>query len=175
VDRGVARIIIILVLAVFGGLVLAYGFDDAEVVAAGGSPSPTPGTVTPTPGETSSSQAPAGPEPQDPADVVVMALNATTVTGLAAEASDMMEGAGYAIGADPADAPTQGAVTTSILYRAGDDKAQNKADAKVLSKDLFPGSQWGLLSPDYDDVVPADVMIVVVTGEDFATEVAAEG
>jgi hypothetical protein len=176
VDRGVARIVIIVVLAVIGGLVLAYGFDDADVVAAGGSSSPTPsGTVSPTPGQTSSSQPPAGPEPQPPEDVVVMALNATSVTGLAAEATLIMEDAGYTIGAIETNAPTSGAQATSVLYRGGDGKAQNKADAKALSKDLFPGSDVGILSPDYDDIVPPDVMVVVVTGQDFADEVASEG
>jgi hypothetical protein len=176
VDRGVARIVIIVVLAVVGGLVLAYGFDDGDVVAAGGAPTTSPtDPVSPTQGQTTSSQPPAGPEPQPPEDVVVMALNATSVTGLAAEASDVMEGAGYDIGAEPADAPTQGAQATLVLFREGDGRAQNKADAKALSRELFPGSDLLPMQPDYDDVVPPEVMVVVVTGEDFADEVAAEG
>ncbi len=174
-DRGVARIVIIVVLAVVGGLVLANGFDDGDVTAAGSTPSPsTSGSASPTvSGSTSPTTPPAGLEPQPPEEVTFMALNATSVTGLAAEAELVLLDAGYVSAGEPDNAPTQGAQETSVLYRGGDGKAQNKANAKLISKDYFPGSPVALLSPDYDDVVPPEATVVVVTGQDFADEIAA--
>lgn len=173
-DRGTVRLVIVVALAVVGGLVLANGFDgDAATGIAGPSPSSSVSpTGTPTDGGTTSpTEAPPDKvQPQPPEDVMFQALNSTNVTGAGAEAQDRMVEEGYTVAEDAADSPVQGALTTLILYRGGDDEAQNKANAKQIAKKVFPGADWAELNQEYDDVVSPDATVIVVVGEDWADQ-----
>jgi LytR cell envelope-related transcriptional attenuator len=77
---------------------------------------------------------------------------------------------GYTVAAEATDSPVQGALTTLILYRGGEDEAQNKANAKQIAKKVFPGSEWAELNQDYDDEVSPDATVIVVVGEDWAPQ-----
>jgi hypothetical protein len=174
VDRGTARLLIVVALAVVGGFVLANGFDSSAVPSPDVTPetSPTPSTSTSTPGGTQT-QEPDTVEPQDPADVEFMALNGTSVDGCGAVAQEEMEGVGYVVAADADNAPVQGAEATSVLYRVGETDeatAQNEANAKQIAKKVFKGAKQGELSNDYDDLVPQAATIVILVGLDFAEE-----
>lgn len=171
-DRGTARLLIVVVLAVVGGLVLANGFDGDASSTAAATPTTTPSeSVAPsTPGSTPS-QEPDAVQPQPPEEVRFMALNATSVAGAGAAAQAEMEGAGYVAAEDAADAPVQGAQKTQILYRVGEtdeETAQNQANAERIARKVFKGAQVGELSNDYDDIVPAQATIAVVVGLDDA-------
>jgi len=173
VDRGTVRLLIVVALAVVGGLVLANGFDgDAATGVAGATPTSSV-TPTDTPTDTTSPTAPPPdrPEPQPPEDVTFMALNATNVTGAGATAQDEMEAEGYVAAEEAADSPVQGAATSSILYRGGEDEAQNRANAKRIANKIFPGSQVAELSQQYEDAVPPSATIVVVVGQDWADQI----
>src|SRR5262245_26115782 len=172
-DRGTARLLIVVALAVVGGFVLANGFDGGAATGAVGasatptvSPSDTPTSPSDTPTETP----PDKPEPQPPEEIEFVALNSTNLTGAAGVAQDEMVAAGYVVGEEAADSPVQGALETFILYRGGEDEAQNKVNAKQVVKNVFPGSQVAELNQEYDDAVPSSVTIVVVIGQDWAEQ-----
>lgn len=161
--------LIVIALAIIGGLVLANGFGgDAGLSAA-----PSPGSsvsVSPT------SSSPAPPtlppdtvEPQDPSEVGFIALNGTNETGLAAAADTKMVEDGYVSAGQPADAPQKGVAKTTVYYRQGktdEATAQNQANAEQIARKVFGGAQTAPLSNDFDDIVPASATIVVVLGED---------
>lgn len=171
-DRGTVRLLIVVALAVVGGFVLANGFDgDVATGAIGSSPTPTTSpTGSPTDGGTTSPTEPPTdrPQPQPPEEIEFVALNSTNLTGAGAAAQEKMVSAGYVVAEDAADSPVQGALTTTILYRGGEDEAQNRVDAKQVVKDVFPGSQTAELNQEYDDIVPGSATIVVLVGEDWA-------
>jgi hypothetical protein len=174
VDRGTTRLLIALALAVIGGFVLYAGFDgDSGVSAAGASPTASVSpSVSPTPtGDGTPTDQPSKVEPQPPEEVLFMALNGTTVTGAGAAAQDLMEEAGYVPAKVAGDSPVQGAQVTTVLYRGGDDEAQNRANAKEISKTVFKGSEVAELSNDYEEGVPADATIVIVVGADLADQI----
>jgi hypothetical protein len=107
-----------------------------------------------------------------------MALNGTTVPGLAAAAEDKLTSAGYKAPAPAANAPSTGVQKTVVYYRTSTDEtqnAQNKADATHISKKYFKGSKVEKLGSAFDTIVPPDVTVVVVAGQDFANAIAAGG
>ena len=81
-----------------------------------------------------------------------------------------MEDEGYVAAEDAADSPVQGAATTSILYRGGEDEAQNQANAKRIAKKVFPGSQVGRAVAGVRRRRPARATVVVVIGQDWADQ-----
>ncbi len=175
VNQGTARIVIIVALVAVGAVVLANGFDgDGGVTAATpsgtGSPSPT-GTLTPS--ETTPPSATETPSPLQPSQVIFMALNGTDVTGLAAEAQQVLEDAGYTPAQEAGNAPTGGVQVTTVYYRGGANSAQNQSDAQYLADTFFEGAEVDRLGPAFDEsVVPSIATVVVVVGQDYADLVA---
>src|SRR5262245_13624402 len=104
-DRGTARLLIVVALAVVGGFVLANGFDgDAATGAVGASATPTVSpTDTPTDSPTDTpTDTPDKPQPQPPEEIEFVALNSTNLTGAASQAQEEMEAAGYVVGEEAA-------------------------------------------------------------------------
>lgn len=168
------RILIIVVLVVAGLAVLANGFvDDGSTVAAT-SASPTPSTsvsVVSTPTDTASPTV--TPEPQTDG-VLVIALNGTNVTGAGAAAQDLLISDGYKQSQPAADAPgSSGVKKTTVYYRDDENAAQNKADATYIADTYFDGAPVKALDPGFSDVVPDSVTVVIVVGEDFASNLTA--
>jgi LytR cell envelope-related transcriptional attenuator len=178
VSLGTARIFIIIALIAVGAAVLANGFGDDGAVAApttSSTPEPTD-SASPTDTTSPTDQ----PEPTDSLEpqvegVPIMVLNATSVTGLAAQAQDMLVQEGYAAPEDPADAPINPAGPTVVYFRIGPDQAQNKANARYMVETYFPGGNTEKLDEDiFGDVVTnADIQLVVQVGTEYADSVAA--
>jgi hypothetical protein len=171
VNLGTSRIIIILALVAAGAVVLANGFDDDGTSAA---PGPS-GTESPTDTDSPSGTATPTDEPTEPLEpqvdgVVIAVLNATEVSGLAAEVQAMLIDAGYAAPLDPGDSPVQGADTTTVYYRGGSEAKQNRVNAQFVVDEYFPGGQVDKLNEDvFGEVVTNDdVTLVVQVGLDYA-------
>jgi hypothetical protein len=177
VNQGTARIVIIVAMVVLGAAVLMNGFGSSGTTAATSSSSSTStsSSTPPTSGSTSSPPASPTPPPQKPATVSVMAFNGTAVPGLAAAAEDRMTSAGYKAPAPAANAPSTGVQKTVVYYRTGTDEAQNKSNATHIAKKLFPGAKVEKLGSAFDSLVPSEVTVVVVAGQDFANVIAAGG
>jgi hypothetical protein len=174
VNQGTARIVIIVALVAVGAVVLANGFDSGGGVTAAtpsGSETPSP-TGTLTPSETSTPSATETPSPQQPSQVIFMALNGTDVTGLAAEAQQLLEDAGYTPAQEAGNTPTGGVQVTTVYYRGGANAAQNQSDAQYLADTFFEGAEVDKLGPAFDEVVPSIATVVVVVGQDYADLVA---
>jgi hypothetical protein len=168
VNTGTARIVIIVALLVTGGLLLANGFADADVVAGGATgdtSSPTP-TETASPTGTQTQQPPAPtPDPAAPKDTVIAVFNGTSSPGLAGTVTEDLTGAGYKAGQVPADA-LQSIDKTVVYYVGGADADQNKSNATELAKNYFPDAKVKELDPEYaaDGTVDKSVQVVVVVG-----------
>lgn len=165
VSLGTARIAIVVALVAVGIVVLANGFDDpGDAVAA--PPSPT-ATTGPTGSTTGPSPTPAAtPPPEPPGDISFAVFNGTEEAGLAADAADFLSGEGYALTQDPADAPSSGVSRTTVYFRGGTDKAQNKANAAAVVGALGAG-KTRQLSAEVEGLVTDRTDIVVVLGSDY--------
>jgi hypothetical protein len=183
VSLGTWRIVIIVALVVTGVAVLANGFNDEAASGVLPTPSASVGgpTATNEPSEPASpteTESPTEtPPPQKKADVPVAVFNGTVVPGLAASAWDLLTGAGYASAQEPADAPAQGAETTTVYYRGGESAPQNKADATYIAKKYFDFGQGPAkveeLRSVFDDVLAPTAQVAVVVGQDYADSIAA--
>lgn len=165
------RVLVIVALIVGGLAILANGFSDSGSAAApSGSPSPPAGghgsstspppTGTPTPTVT--------PAPQTKG-VLFMAMNGTNVPGAGAAAQTVLTDAGYIAPKDAIDAPTSGIKKTIVYYRDDQDTAQNQSNATYVAHKFFKGALVKPLDPSLVGV-PASATIVVVVGEDYATQ-----
>ena len=169
------RVLIIVVLIVGGLAILANGFaDTGTTVAATPSPSPTTSvrpTKTAEPTSTSTSTSTQTPTPApNKTGVSFMALNGTDVPGAGAAAQELLTDGGYVSVATAADAPTKGVPKTTVYYRP-DHAGQNLADANYVEKKYFKGGAVKKLITEIQGVVPDEATIVVVVGEDWATEI----
>ena len=175
-NQGTGRIVIIVALVVVGVAVLANGFDGGGgAVGATPSASETPSpTETTTPTETATPTA--TPEPQTTA-VLFMALNGTSVTGLAAEVQDALVADGYIAAKEAANAPTSGVQVTTVYFRGGDGAAQNESDATYVAETYFPDIDARVkeLSDQFNEIVPNTATLAIVVGQDFADALAAGG
>lgn len=146
----------ILVAAVVLGVIgLSKAFPDnvQNLAPPVGQPSPivtTPATGgrTPTP--------PVTPRKGKIKGIVVLVLNGTSTTGLAASTTDTLQEAGYTV-KTPDNA--ESIPTTTIFYRRA-----NKVDADLMKTRFFPTAVLKVA----DQSVPEDVMLQVVLGEDYA-------
>ena len=165
-NPGIARLAIVLALVIGGVAVLANGFDDGGA-AAQPEPSTSP-SPTETPGPSRSPAASIAPTQEG---VLVQVLNGTSRAGYAADFQEMLvDVGGYLPAGDAGDAPEKPIVDSIVYFRADDNKAQNQADAMLLSDEYLGGVPVEKLpaalagSGTIDDA--ADV--VVVLGEDQA-------
>jgi hypothetical protein len=172
VNQGTARVVIIVAMVVVGAAVLVNGFSSSGTPSATGpSVSSSAGPTGPT-GSTSPTSQPTAtqtPKPQK-TGLTVLALNGTNVTGAASAAQDALLADGYTEVVPPADAPSKGVKKTTVYYREGKDPAQSLSDATYLADTYFPGAKVAKYDTTYDDIVPPTVQIVVVVGEDYASQ-----
>jgi len=177
VNTGTTRLLIVVALLAAGAVVLARGFEPTGTPVAAGSgspsPSPTPTTGPSGPASPTPSTQPSGGLSPNTTGVKFMALNGTSVTGLAATAQSLLEDDGYIAVQDADNSPTQGVAATTVYYRPGEDQAQNEADAQYVADTYFDGASIGRLAPLFDDVAPKSAALVVVVGDDFAQQQAA--
>jgi hypothetical protein len=164
VNPGIARLAIVVALVIGGVAVLANGFsDDAVVAQPDGSPSPTP-SESPTPSP--SPQASIVPNQEG---VLVQVLNGTSRAGYAADFQEMLiDVGGYLAAGDPGDSPDKPIVDSIVYFRADNDKAQNEADAQLLSDEYLSGVSVERLPADLADAVDPAADVIVVLGEDQA-------
>jgi hypothetical protein len=163
-NPGVARLAIVIALVIGGVAVLANGFSEQESKAAqGGSPTPsTSESPSPTP----------SPEPSivpNQEGVLVQVLNGTSQAGYAGDFQIMLEEqGGYLRAGEPADAPDKPVVDSIVYFRRDDNRAQNRADATLLSDTYLGGVPVEPLPAALRDVVNESADVVVVLGEDQA-------
>lgn len=162
-NPGIARLAIIIALIVGGVAVLANGFS--EEVAANPDDSSTP-SPTGTPSPSRSPQASIVPN-QD--GVLIQVLNGTSMAGYAGDFQDMLvDTAGYLAAGDPGDAPNKPVLDSIVYYRADRNKAQNQADAQLLSDQFLAGVPVERLPADLEDAVEPATDVLVLLGEDQA-------
>lgn len=164
-NPGIARLAIIIALIVGGVAVLANGFSEEVAATPDGSTTPSP-TGTPSPTQT--------PQPtivpnQD--GVLIQVLNGTSRPGYAATFQDtLINTGGYLAAGDPGDAPNKPVVDSIVYYRADGNKAQNQADAQLLSDEYLGGVPVERLPADLAnaDAVDPATDVLVLLGEDQA-------
>lgn len=163
-NPGVARLAIVIALVIGGVAVLANGFSERETKAApGDSPSPT---ASESPSPTRSPQPSVVPNQEG---VLVQVLNGTSQAGYAGDFQIMLEEQGdYLRAGEPADAPTKPVVDSIVYFRSDGNKAQNRADAKLLSDTYLGGVPVEPLPPELRDLVNESADVVVVLGVDQA-------
>lgn len=163
-NPGVSRLAIVIALVIGGVALLANGFSDGKTVAAPGD-SPTPSSPSGTPTPSGSPQQSIVPN-QD--GVLVQVLNGTSKAGYAGDFQILLEQEGYLRAGEPADAPDKPVVDSVVYYRQDNNKAQNKADAQLLSETYLGGVPVKPLPAALKDLVSASADVVVVLGEDQA-------
>lgn len=165
-NPGIARLAIIIALIVGGVAVLANGFSD-EGVAATPDDSSTP-SPTQTPSPSRSPQASIVPNQEG---VLVQVLNGTSTAGYAGDFQDMLvDTGGYLAAGDPGDAPNKPVVDSIVYFRPGEEAAQNRADAQLLSEEYLGGVPVERLPADLANsgVVESETDVLVLLGEDQA-------
>lgn len=150
----VNRIVILIVAVVLGVFVLRQGFPINESRAITGSPRPKVKTSP-----RASTGPPTSPTPTRKAKVkgvLVLVLNGSGTTGLAASTSQMLKNRGYTMrvpGNNPKTTPT-----TTVYYRA-----DSLPEAELLRSRFFPRAPLKLFPTSF----PRNVQIVVVLGTDY--------
>jgi hypothetical protein len=165
VNPGVARLAIVIALVIGGVALLANGFSDGESAAAPGeSPSASPSpTETPSPSRTPQRSVVPNQE-----GVLVQVLNGTSKAGYAGDFQILLEEEGYLRAGEPADAPDKPVLDSIVYFRRDDNRAQNRADAELLSETYLGGVPVKPMPSTLEDVVSESADVVVVLGEDQA-------
>jgi hypothetical protein len=162
------RFAIIVALVVGGVVVINQAFQGNP--SGGTATIPDDGAVVPSesasPSESPSESASPTEEPTaNPEGVVIAVFNGTGVSGLAADTmADLIETYGYVEGQEPADAPSDVAVTT--IYYA---KAKDRVEAEFLREDYFrrlDDVRVARLPPGEE--VDSSVQLAIYLGNDYA-------
>ena len=164
-NPGIARLAIVVALVIGGVAVLTNGFTDEDVVAQ------PDGSTTPSPSRSPSPSASPDAIVPNQEGVLVQVLNGTSRAGYAATFQQMLvDVGGYLEAGDPGDAPNKPIVDSIVYFRADEDKAQNQADAGLLSDTYLGGVAVERLPADLaeSDAVDPAADVVVVLGEDQA-------
>jgi hypothetical protein len=99
---------------------------------------------------------PEAPATNEPGEIALQVLNGTDVSGLAADAAEILEADGYDVRTVD-DAQNKPYEVTEIFF-----KRRFEADAQVLRDQYFPDATLQDAAPD------AQVSITVIIGEDYA-------
>lgn len=166
-NLGTARVVIIVALVVVGVAVLANGFTDVSGAVATPSGPSTSASNSPTPTQSASNQPSTSPQPNQNG-VLIMVLNGTDSTGLAADVQDALVSKGYVAPNPPGNSPVPGVEKSTVYYRTGQQEEQNHADAQYLAETYLDDAAVQRLGPVFDDIVPNTVTVVVVIGQDYA-------
>ncbi|MGH2641223.1 MAG: LytR C-terminal domain-containing protein [Actinomycetota bacterium] len=167
-NPGIARLAIVIALVIGGVAVLANGFDDQGVAA-----TPEPSTSQSPTGSPTPSRSPQASIVPNQKGVLVQVLNGTSTAGYAADFQEMLVDVGeYLPAGDAGDAPDKPIVDSIVYFRADDNKAQNEADAQLLSDEYLGSVPVQRLPADLADsgVIDDAADVVVVLGEDQAGE-----
>ena len=169
------RVLIIVALVVGGLAILANGFGDSGTTAAvvpstTRTPSPSESGASPSASESASPTVTPSPKTKG---VVFLALNGTDVTGAGAAAQDLLETDGDKAAGPAGDAPVAGVKKTTVYYRDDADAAQNESDATYIADQYFGGAPVKKLDPDATGSVPETATVVIVVGEDWASDLVA--
>jgi hypothetical protein len=163
VNPGLSRLAIVIALVIGGVALLANGFSDGETVAAPrGSSSPSP-SESPSP-----SRSPSRSIVPNKDGVLVQVLNGTSRAGYAGDFQILLEQEGYLRAGEPADAPDKPVVDSVVYFRKDNNKAQNEADAQLLSETYLGNVSVKALPAALADLVSESADVVVVLGEDQA-------
>jgi LytR cell envelope-related transcriptional attenuator len=163
VNPGISRLAIVIALVIGGVALLANGFSDGETVAAPrGSSSPSP-SESPSP-----SRSPSQSIVPNQDGVLVQVLNGTSKAGYAGDFQILLEQEGYLRAGEPADAPDKPVVDSVVYFRKDDNRAQNQADAQLLSETYLGNVSVKPLPAALADLVSESADVVVVLGEDQA-------
>jgi hypothetical protein len=163
VNPGISRLAIVIALVIGGVALLANGFSDGETVAAPrGSSSPSP-SESPSP-----SRSPSQSIVPNKDGVLVQVLNGTSKAGYAGDFQILLEQEGYLRAGEPADAPDKPVVDSVVYFRKDDNRAQNQADAQLLSETYLGNVSVKPLPAALADLVSESADVVVVLGEDQA-------
>jgi hypothetical protein len=166
VNPGVSRLAIVVALVIVGVALLANGFSDGETTAAPrNSSSPS---VSDSPSPSRSPQRSIVPNQEG---VLVQVLNGTSKPGLAADFQTLLvDQGGYLEAGTPGDAPDKPVVDSVVYFRQDDNRAQNRADAQLLSETYLGGVPVKPLPADLADppLVSESADVVVVLGDDQA-------
>ncbi len=151
----------IIVALVVGGVVL---INKAFLGQRGALPVGPGPTVSPTPKPTKSPKATPSPQVKG---VVIGVFNGTTVTGLAATTASTLQTKFGSVPKQVADAPQKPIVTTTLYYRAPEDRVE----AVYLAQHFFKG--LGLKVnvvklPSNATNVNANVRVAIYLGNDYA-------
>ena len=162
-NPGVSRLAIVIALVIGGVALLANGFSDGETAAA------PRGSTTPSPSASRSpSRSPSQSIVPNQDGVLVQVLNGTSKAGYAGDFQILLEQEGYLRAGEPADAPDKPVVDSVVYFRRDDHKAQNQADAQLLSESYLGGVPVKALPAALADLVSESADVVVVLGEDQA-------
>lgn len=176
VNLSPGRLAVLVALVVGGVAVMMNGFgDDGATMASG--PSGVETTPTETPGATDATSAPpteTTPPPLEPQveNVVVQVLNGTDATGLAGQVKLLLEAKGYQADPEPGDLTSKPVLGTTVYFQAGNDPAQNEADAENLAAEYLKRVDArvrplnGALSDE--GALDPSAQLVVVLGDDYA-------
>jgi hypothetical protein len=80
----------------------------------------------------------------------------------------LVDQGGYLEAGTPGDAPDKPVVDSIVYFRQDNNKAQNRADAQLLSDTYLGGVAVKPLPAALKDLVSASADVVVVLGEDQA-------
>ena len=162
-NPGVARLAIVIALVIGGVAVLTNGFSDgASIANPTDSPSPSP-SESPSP-----SRSPQQSIVPNQEGVLVQVLNGTSQAGYAGDFQILLEEEGYLRAGEPADAPDKPVLDSIVYFRPDDNRAQNRADAQLLSETYLGGVPVRPMPATLDDSVSESADVVVVLGEDQA-------
>jgi len=188
VNLGTWRIIIIVALVVLGVAVLANGFDPSDTAVATPSASAAPeepdedgGTQSPTEtGAAEPTEAPEETPPPNESGVLVKVFNGTSVTGLGALVQEELVAGGNEAPEEPANAPAAPVAKTTVYYRGGPDADQNASDASFIAETYIEPALGKMprideLSSVFDDVVGESITVVVLIGDDYASNLETAG
>lgn len=162
-NPGVSRLAIVIALVIGGVALLANGFSDGGTVAAPRDSSSPSASESPSP-----SRSPSQSIVPNQDGVLVQVLNGTTKAGYAGDFQILLEQEGYLRAGQPADAPDKPVVDSVVYFRQDDHKAQNRADAELLSETYLGGVSVKSLPATLKDLVSESADVVVVLGEDQA-------
>lgn len=162
-NPGVSRLAIVIALVIGGVALLANGFSDGGTVAAPRDSSSPSASESPSP-----SRSPSQSIVPNQDGVLVQVLNGTTKAGYAGDFQILLEQEGYLRAGEPADAPDKPVVDSVVYFRQDDNKAQNRADAELLSETYLGGVSVKSLPATLQDLVSESADVVVVLGEDQA-------
>jgi len=168
VNPGIARLAIVIALVIGGVAVLANGFEEQGVAAP-----PAPSTSPSPTGKPSPSPSPQASIVPNQKGVLVQVLNGTSRAGYAADFQEMLVDVGeYLPAGDAGDAPDKPILDSIVYFRADGNKAQNEADAQLLSDEYLGGVPVQRLPADLADsgAIEDAADVVVILGEDQAGE-----